>query len=227
MGGSKDGWMHEQMDGSVRIPARQTEKRKEESRWLSRHSVSIQLLQIYCFPGHCPCSCFVSRAVWGSWKDFTKSQKTWIFLLHTCGALSDPWAIQKVCTNFLISNTKLMPPLLSVLYSFLGIRYDNGCGRCSAVRKPSYRVIFCEMFTGIALLSLLPFTAAQGWASVTHTRLTENRVPGDFTAPERNRVREITSWGCVTLCPGKGLFFVLLFLLKMLQPEGVQLFQGE
>ena len=108
MGGSKDGWMHEQMDGSVRIPARQTEKRKEESRWLSRHSVSIQLLQIYRFPGHRPCSCFVSRAVWGSWKDFTKSQKTWIFLLHTCGALSDPWAIQKVCTNFLISNTKLM-----------------------------------------------------------------------------------------------------------------------
>lgn len=160
MGGSKEGWMHGQMDGSVRMPARQTEMSREESWGLSRHSASIQLLWIYCFPGRRPCSCFVSRAVWGSWKDCSRSQKTWIFLLHTCGALSDPWAIQKLCTDFLISNSKLMLPLLSVLCSFLGIRYDNGCGRCSAVRKPSYRVIFCEMFTEIALLSLLPFTAA-------------------------------------------------------------------
>lgn len=44
--------------------------------------------------------------------------------------------------SVLISKTELVILVLSILHGFVGIKHDDGQGKCSAVRKPTYRGSF-------------------------------------------------------------------------------------
>lgn len=111
--------------------------------------------------------------------------------------------------NFLISKMELMTPVLSVLRGCVGIEYDNGCGRCSAAREPSCKVMFCEVFTGTAFPTLLPFTAAHG----THTWLTGNCSRGFHSSRKKqsDRNHKLRLWCHVVLITSQGKGLLLLF----------------
>lgn len=55
-----------------------------------------------------------------------------------------------------------MLPELSPLHGFVGIKYNNGCGQCSAARNPEYKVMFCEVLYETTFLFLFPFTGTMG-----------------------------------------------------------------
>ena len=112
--------------------------------------------------------------------------------------------------NFLISKVELMTPVLSVLRGCVGIEYDNGCGRYSAARKPSCKVMLCEVFTGAAFPSLLPVTAAHR----THTWRTGNCSRGFHSSWKKHsdRNHKLRQWCQVLITSqGKGPFLLFFY----------------
>lgn len=68
---------------------------------------------------------------------------------------------ETLSVNFLIGKMELMTPVLSALHGFVGLNMITDVE--DALQPGSARTRSCfEVFTGTALLSLLPFAAARG-----------------------------------------------------------------